>query len=332
VDVEEFRAFPSACTFKKIALASFVPVLLCCPALPSIGQLSNMQLPQTESNYQPPHYQGQMAPDDGLWVRAAKDYASTRYSTLAQINAGNVKGLKLAFTFSTGVEHGHEAAPLVVNNTMYIITPWPNNLYALDLTKPGAPMKWVYKPETTPSAQGVACCDVVNRGGAYYDGKIYYNLLDDETVAVDAQTGKLVWRVKLDDINTGASMTMAPIVVKGKVIVGNSGGEFGVRGWLTALDAKTGKIAWRAYTAGSDKDVLIGSRFKPFYGKDRGPDLGIKTWPPGAYKIGGGSVWGWISYDPELNLIYYGTSNPGPWDDSARPGANQFTSGMLRAM
>ncbi len=146
---------------------------------------------------------------------------------------------------------------------MYIVTPYPNNLYALDLTKPGAPMKWVYQPHPEPASQGVACCDVVNRGAAYYNGKIYYNTLDVHTVAVDANTGKEVWNTKLGDINLGESITMAPIVVKGKVLVGNSGGEFGVRGWLTAVDADTGKIAWRAYSTGPDSDVLIGPNFKP---------------------------------------------------------------------
>ena len=288
-----------------------------------------MQQPATEQNYQPRPYQGQLEADDGQWIRPAKDYASTRYSSLDQINASNAKDLKLAFTFSTGMTHGHEAAPLVVNNTMYIVTPFPNNLYALDLTKPGAPMKWVYEPVPTPASQGVACCDVVNRGAAYDDGKIYYNTLDDQTVAVDANTGQEVWKTRVGDINKGESMTMAPLVVKGKVLVGNSGGEFGVRGWLTALDAKTGKIVWRAYTAGPDKDVLIGSRFKPFYQQDRGQDLGVKTWPPDAWNIGGGGVWGWISYDPQLNLIYYGTANPGPWDADARPGDNKLTAGIF---
>ena len=218
-----------------------------------------MQQPAIERNYQPRPYQGQLEPDDGQWIRPAKDYASTRYSSLDQINAKNAKDLKLAFTFSTGMTHGHEAAPLVVGNTMFVVTPFPNNLYALDLTKPGAPMKWVYEPLPTPASQGVACCDVVNRGAAYDDGKIYYNTLDNQTVAVDAKTGREVWKTRVGDINKGESMTMAPLVVKGKVLVGNSGGEFGVRGWLTALDGKTGKIAWRAYTAGPDKDVLIGT-------------------------------------------------------------------------
>src|SRR5579862_3521690 len=194
-------------------------------------------------------------PDRGEWVMAAENYASTRFSTLSQINTSNIQSLRLAWSFSTGLTRGHEAAPLVVNNTMYIVTPWPNVLYALDLTKPGAPVKWSYTPPTLAASQGVACCDVVNRGAAYADGVVYFNTLDVYTVAVDANTGKLLWRTKLGDINQGESMTMAPLVVKGVVIVGNSGGEFGVRGWLAGVDAQTGKIKWRAYGTGPDKDV-----------------------------------------------------------------------------
>ncbi|MFL5462215.1 MAG: methanol/ethanol family PQQ-dependent dehydrogenase [Gemmatimonadales bacterium] len=267
--------------------------------------------------------------DDGQWIMPARNYASTRYSSLSQISAQNVGQLKLAWTFSTGVTRGHEAAPLVVDNTMYIVTPFPNYLYALDLTQPGAPAKWTYKPNPALASQGVACCDLVNRGAAFYDGKIYFNSLDATTHAVDAKTGKEVWSTRVGDINKGESTTMAPLVVKGKVLVGNSGGEFGVRGWLTALDAKTGKLAWRAYHTGPDKDVLIGSRFKPFYSHDKGKDLGVSTWPGDAWKIGGGGVWGWISYDPDLDLIYYGTANPGPWNPDVRPGDNKWTAAMF---
>ncbi|MCU1237089.1 MAG: Pyrrolo-quinoline quinone [Candidatus Solibacter sp.] len=255
----------------------------------------------------------------------AKNFASTRFSTLTDINTTNVRNLKLAWTFSTGLTKGHEAAPLIVNGTMYVVTPWPNLLYALDLTKPGGPLKWTYSPKPSLSSQGVACCDVVNRGAAYYKGKIYYNTLDVHTVAVDAETGKEVWKTQLGDINLGESFTMAPLVVKGKVIVGNSGGEFGVRGWLAALDADTGKLLWRAYATGPDKDVLIGPNFKPFYEQERGKDLGTKTWQGEQWKIGGGAGWSWISYDPDLDLIYYGTSNPGPWNPEQRPGDNKWT-------
>ena len=267
--------------------------------------------------------------DDGQWIMAAQNYANTRYSTLKEINADNVKNLQVAFTFSTGADKGQEAAPLVVDNTMYIVGPYPNNLFALDLTKPGAPLKWAYEPHPERASQGVACCDVVNRGAAYDDGKIFYNTLDDHTVAVDAKTGKQVWKAKLGDINKGETITMAPLVVKGKIMVGDSGGELGVHGWLTALDEKTGKIAWRAYSTGPDKDVLIGSDFHPYYASDKGKDLGVSTWPPGAWKTGGGTVWGWLAYDPKLNLLYYGTGNPGPWNQEQRPGVNKWTSGIF---
>lgn len=271
----------------------------------------------------------QNQPDDGQWAMAPKNYASTRYSTLDQINTGNVGSLKLAWSFSTGLTRGHEAAPLIVDNTMYIVTPYPNYLYALDLTKPGAPMKWVYQPDPAPASQGVACCDVVNRGAFYWNGKIIYNTLDVQTVAVDAKSGKQVWKTKLGDINLGESITMAPLVVKGTVLVGNSGGELGVRGWMAGLDADTGKLKWRAFGTGPDKDVLIGANFKPFYKNDRGTDLGMKTWPGDTWKIGGATAWSWISYDPDLDLFYYGTSNPGPWNPEQRPGDNKWASTLF---
>lgn len=266
--------------------------------------------------------------EDGQWLMPAKNYSSTRFSGLDQINAGNVKDLKVAWTFSTGVDRGQEAAPIVVNDTMYVVTPYPNILYALDLKQNGA-VKWKYEPKPAAAAQGVACCDYVNRGAVYADGKLFYNTLDNNTVAVDAATGKEVWKILLGDINKGETMTMAPLVVKDKVLVGNSGGEFGVRGWLTALNIKDGKIAWRAYSTGPDADCLIGPNFKPFYAQDRGKDLGVTSWPPEQWKIGGGTVWGWISYDAEANLIYYGTANPGPWNPDQRPGDNKWTCGIF---
>jgi PQQ-dependent dehydrogenase (methanol/ethanol family) len=287
--------------------------------------------PSAAASPSPPGSPGRIAaPDDtGDWVRAAKDYASARYSSLTDITRDNVSQLGVKLTFSTGVAAGHEAAPLVVGGTMFIVTPWPNVLYALDLTRPGAPMKFAYRPKPLAAAKGVACCDLVNRGAAYADGAIFFNTLDNRTVAVDAVTGEERWTATLGDINRGETMTMAPLVVKGKVLVGNSGGEFGVRGWLTALDQRTGRLLWRAYSTGPDKDVLIGSRFKPFYEMDRGSDLGVSTWPPDAWQTGGGTVWGWISYDPELDLIYYGTANPGPWNPEQRPGDNKWTAGIF---
>jgi PQQ-dependent dehydrogenase (methanol/ethanol family) len=267
--------------------------------------------------------------DDGQWVMAARNYASTRYSPLDEINLTNAARLKVAWTFSTGVVSGHEAAPLVVGSTMYLVTPFPNFVYALDLSRPGAPMRWKYDPKTQSAAKGVACCDTVNRGAAYWNGSIIFNTLDGRTIALDAETGSEKWITTLGDINRGETITMAPLVARGKVIVGNSGGEFGVRGWLVALDAATGKLVWRAYATGPDKDVLIGANFKPFYSQDRGTDLGIRTWPAEAWKTGGGTAWGWTSFDPETNLVFAGTANPGPWNPDQRPGDNKWTAGIF---
>jgi lanthanide-dependent methanol dehydrogenase len=266
--------------------------------------------------------------EDGQWLMPGKNFQATRYSGLDQINTANAKDLKVAWTFSTGVNRGHEAAPIVVGDTMYVVTPFPNILYALDLKKDGA-MKWTYKPEPASAAQGVACCDTVNRGCVFANGKLYFNTLDDHTVCVDAATGKELWKTKVGEINHGESMTMAPLVVKDKVLVGNAGGEFGVRGWLKALDANNGKVVWTAWSTGPDSDCLIGPEFKPFYDSDKGQDLGVKTWPPNRWQIGGGTVWGWVTYDPESNLIFYGTGNPGVWNPELRPGDNKWSCGVF---
>jgi alcohol dehydrogenase (cytochrome c) len=271
------------------------------------------------------------APEDppGEWRRQSRDYANTRFSPLDQIKVDNVAKLRVAWTFSDGTQNGHEAAPLVFDNTMYLVTPFPNLAYALDLTKAGVPIKWSYAPNPTPVAIGKACCDTVNRGGAYANGKLIYNLLDMHTVAVDVKTGKEVWRTKMGDTTHGETMTMAPFVVGNKVFVGNSGGELGVWGWLAALDVDSGKELWRAYSTGTDQQVKIGADFKPFYAWMKGKDLGHTSWPPGMDRTGAGSVWAWISYDPESNLIYYGTSNPSPRVPAQRPGYNLWTSAVF---
>ena len=263
------------------------------------------------------------------WPMPGADYSNSRYSELAQITPANAKNLRAAWTFSTGVLRGHEGQPLVVGNTMYVVTPYPNVSYAIDLATPGWPLKWKFRPDNAQAAIGIACCDVVNRGAAYAGGKIFYNLLDGHTVAVDAQSGKQLWRTRVGDIKRGETITMAPIVVKNKVLVGSSGGEMGVRGWIAALDAGSGKELWRAYNLGPDSDIKVGPRFKPFYAQDKAANIGVTSWPGDAWKIGGGAVWGWLSYDPQLNLVYYGTSNPGPWNVAKRPGDNKWTASIL---
>src|SRR3569833_2005158 len=202
---------------------------------------------------------------NGEWRLPSGDYANTRFSPLNQINATNAQNLHVLTTASTGVPHGHEGGPLVVNIVMYVVPPFPNNLIAIDLHKPSGAIKFIYQPHPAPRAVGIACCDVVNRGASYADGKIIYNLLDAETVAVDANSGAEVWRTRVGNIDIGETTTMAALVVKDKVLVGSSGGELGVRGWMAALDLATGKEVWRAYNTGPDSDVLIGSEFHVFF-------------------------------------------------------------------
>ena len=296
--------------------------------LPATGARALLAASATAIAFQA-HAQPAQTVDDGAWPMPAHDYRNTRFSPLDQIDTGNVHELKLAFSFATGTTHGNEAAPVAVGSTLYVVTPFPDTLYAFDLSKPGANVKWKFDPHPKTAAQGVACCDTVNRGVAYDAGRIFMNTLDGDTIAVDAASGKEAWRTHLGDIAKGETITMAPFVVKGKVLVGNSGGEMGVRGWLTALDEATGSIAWRAYSTGPDADVRIGARFKPHYAQDQGKDLGVTTWPAQAWKTGGGNAWGWVSYDPDLDLLYYGTANPGPWDPDQRPGTNKWTSGVF---
>ena len=248
---------------------------------------------------------------DAEWAMPNKNMASTRYSTLAEINGGNVKNLKVAWTFSTGVLRGHEGGPLVVGNTMYVHTPYPNIVYALDLTKEGAPVKWKYAPKQDPNVIPIACCDTVNRGVAFADGKIFLNQLDTTTVALDANTGQELWKVKQGDYKTGQTVTSAPMVVKGKVISGISGGEFGVRGFVTANDVNTGQQVWRMYSTGPEAEV--------------GFPGSVETWKGEEWKRGGGTTWGWYSYDPDLDLFYYGTGNPGSWNPDQRPGDNKYS-------
>src|SRR3989441_1001158 len=225
------------------------------------------------------------AKDDGQWTIPAKDYAATRYSALTDINAANVKRLRAVWTFSSGVLGGHEGQPLVVNHTMYVVTPYPNVLYAFDLAQEGFPLKWKYRPYVNPAAIGIACCDVINRGASYADGKIVYNLLDGHTVAIDTATGKEVWKTQVAEVRTGETTPMAPLVVKDRVIVGASGGEYGVRGWVKGLDLATGRVVWTAYNAGPDDEVLAWpGTFRPLY--DRGADLGRTSWPEGGGKNG----------------------------------------------
>ncbi|MGZ4960848.1 MAG: outer membrane protein assembly factor BamB family protein, partial [Methylomonas sp.] len=252
------------------------------------------------------------------WTTAGGTPEGTRFSALTEITPDNVGQLKEEFAFKTDTHGSHMGEPLVVGSTMYVITPFPNKLIAYDLTK--GQTKWTYAPNVSEYAKGQNCCGGINRGAAYADGKIVFNLLDNTTVAVDAISGKEVWRNHLADPHTGVTMTVAPVIAKGKVITASSSGEMGVRGWIQALDLKTGKSLWRAYNTGPDKDVLIGQNFRDNSVYYKGQvDQGATSWPnQRAYLLGGSAAWGYLSYDPELDLLFYGTSQPGVWNAEMR--------------
>lgn len=279
--------------------------------------------------------------DKNYWVMPGGNYYQWRYSELNQINNSNAEKLQAAWTFSTGVLRGHEGGPLVLpgsatglpHDTLYVHAPFPNNVFAIDLTD--LSVIWEYVPqqnydETVP----VMCCDTVNRGLAFGDGKIFLQQADTNLVAIDAKEGKKVWSVKNGDPKLGQTNTNAPHVVKDKVITGISGAEFGVRCWLAAYNIKDGSLAWKAYSVGPDEDIKVDPEKTTELGKPIGKDSSIKTWvtkdgkPSDQWKLGGGSTWGWWPYDKDLNLIYYGSGNPGTWNPTVRPGDNKWSMTM----
>ncbi len=267
-----------------------------------------------------------LASDSKNWAMPTGDYANTRYSKLNQITKDNVKNLQVKWTFSTGVLRGHEGGPLIIGDVMYVHTPFPNIVYALDLNNDGK-ILWKYEPKQDTNVIPIMCCDTVNRGVAYGDGKIILNQADTTVTALDAKTGKVAWSVKNGDAadgSKGESGTNAPMVVKDKVLVGISGGEFGVRGHVTAYNLKDGSVAWRAYSMGPDADTLMDETTTQL-GKSVGKDSGISTWEGEQWKQGGGTTWGWYAYDPKLNLVYYGTGNPSTWNPVQRPGDNKWS-------
>ena len=257
------------------------------------------------------------------WVMPSGDYANTRYSKLNQITAANVGKLQVAWTFSTGVLRGHEGGPLIIGNMMYVHTPFPNKVYALDLSQEQK-IIWMYEPKQNPDVIPVMCCDTVNRGLAYSDGKIFLHQSDDKLIALDAKTGNLVWSATNGDPSKGQTGTSAPLVVKDKVLVGTSGGEFGVQCSMTAYDVKDGKQVWKAYSEGPDDQTLVDEKATEL-GKPVGKDSSVKTWQGDQWKIGGGCTWGWLAYDPQLNLVYYGSGNPSTWNPKQRPGDNKWS-------
>jgi PQQ-dependent dehydrogenase (methanol/ethanol family) len=261
------------------------------------------------------------------WAMQAGDFQNHRYSKLDKINKGNVGKLQVAWMFSTGVLRGHEGSPLVVNGMMYIHTPFPNKVFAVDLDT--QKIKWRYEPRQDPAVIAQMCCDTVYRGLAYGDNKIFLQQADSTLVALDASSGKVVWSVKNGDPKVGAVNTNAPHVFKDKVITGISGGEWGVRGFIAAYDINTGKQVWKAYSTGPDAEMLLDPQKTMTWTDGKlqpvGADSSLKTWKGDQWKTGGGTTWGWYSYDKGLNLLYYGTGNPSTWNPAQRPGDNKWS-------
>ncbi|MEM7746357.1 MAG: lanthanide-dependent methanol dehydrogenase XoxF5 [Pseudomonadota bacterium] len=269
---------------------------------------------------------GTSNPND--WVLQTGDYANTRYSKLNQINRDNVGDLQVAWTFSTGVLRGHEGSPLVVGDTMYVHTPFPNIVYALDLANDGA-IKWKYEPKQDPDVIPVMCCDTVNRGLAYANGMVFLHQADTTVVALDANSGQVRWSAVNGDPAKGETNTATVLPVKDKVIVGISGGEFGVHSHVTAYDINSGELVWRAYSMGPDDQILVDPEETTHLGKPIGENSSLDTWEGDQWKIGGGATWGWYSYDPDADLFYYGTGNPSTWNPAQRPGDNRWSMTIM---
>lgn len=272
-----------------------------------------------------------MSKNANQWVMTGRTYDLQRYSPLKQITTANVKNLHVSWTMSTGTLRGHEGNPLVIGSTMYVQSSFPNKVFALDLTKPGAPQLWQFTPEQSPEAIPVACCDVVNRGLAFdpKTNRVFIELLAGDVLALDAKTGKQAWRVHSTDYKIGETMTNAPMVVGDVLLTGNSGGEFGIRGRITAFSTVDGKELWRTYSTGPDKDVgITANTLKSPYASAQGKDLGVSTWQGDEWMHGGGTTWGWYSYDPALNLFYHGSGNPGTWNPDQRPGDNKWSMSL----
>ncbi|MFN3279268.1 MAG: methanol/ethanol family PQQ-dependent dehydrogenase [Paracoccus hibiscisoli] len=262
------------------------------------------------------------------WAIQTGDYANQRYSELDQINRDNVGDLRVAWTFSTGVLRGHEGGPLVVDNVMYVHTPFPNNIFALDLNDNGK-ILWRHTPQQDPEVIAVMCCDTVYRGPAYADGMIISHQADTTLVALDAKTGEVKWSVQTGDPAIGETNTATVMPVGDKVLVGVSGGEYGVRGRITAYNLADGTEAWKAYSTGPDDEMLVNPETTMHLGQPVGADSSLNSWEGDQWKIGGGSTWGWFSYDPDLNLVYYGTGNPSTWNPSQRPGDNRWSMTIM---
>lgn len=265
----------------------------------------------------------------GDWPTAGLDPAGTRFSPLRQITPTNVAQLEEAWRYPTGISGPHEGAPLVVNSVMYLHTPHPNRVVALDLRESGTVL-WRYDPplDSTPLSTGFR--DTGTRGLAWHpSGIVFAPITSGYLAALDAASGREIWRVRNADVRRGATVQSAPVVIGDIVLIGMAGSEYGVRGYLTAYRAANGELLWRGYTTGPDADLPLDGPANIQYPTHAARNLGTTTWPGSAWQRGGGSTDGWLTWDDELRLVYHGTGPPSPWNALLRPGDNKWTSSIV---
>ncbi len=283
-------------------------LLLCCTVAAIAAPVTDARLRQADK-------------ESGQWLSVGRTQDEQRHSPLTQINTANVAQLGLAWYADFDTNRGQEASPLMVDGVLYVTTAW-SKVYAFDARSGKA--LWHFDPQVSGAVGIKGCCDVVNRGVAAYDGKIYVGAYDGRLIALNAKTGKPVWQVVTVDQSKPYTSTGAPRVANGKIIIGNGGSEIGVRGYVSAYDARSGKLLWRFYTVPGDPS-------KPYENEQM--RQAAATWKGDLYwKLGGGTVWDGIAYDPRTNLVYFGTANGTPWVAEARSpggGDNLFLNSII---
>lgn len=268
-------------------------------------------------------------PRVGEWPTASLDPAGTRHTPLTQISPANVNQLAEAWRFESRISGSWEGSPLVVGSRMYLHTPFPNHVIALDLNQPGRVL-WRYEPPVGRTPPPTAARGTSVRGLAWHPaGIIFAPILHGDLAALNAATGREIWRVRNADQRLGGTLSSAPVVVGDVVLVGMAGSEYGVRGYLSAYRAQTGQLLWRGYTTGPDEEVLVSGPANPQYPSHASRNLGRSTWPPNLWQNGGGTTDGWLTWDAALGLVYYGTGAPAPWNATLRRGDNKWTSSIV---
>jgi alcohol dehydrogenase (cytochrome c) len=288
------------------ALSTAVALAVAAGAVLQSAQRSELPVPAALQNYKPVTVDRLKRPDDRDWLMIRRTYDGWGFSPLTQLTPANVGRLEPVWSFATGAVQGHEATPLVNDGVMFVSTPG-NQVIAID-ARTGVQL-WRYRDPAPPN---VINLHPTSRGVALYGDKVFFARAEAVLVALEAKTGKVVWSAQVEDNRKGYYMSLAPLVADGKVMVGASGGELGVRGFVAAYDVETGKQAWKTFTV-------------PAPGEP-----GSETWPKGdQWKTGGGSVWVTGNYDPDTNLAFWGTGNGGPWMGDQRPGDNLYTASTI---